>query len=81
MLSTKSDTLFFNPITAHKLTLNATSHTTTISATKPFIYSTIRWSIRTLYTPTAERNGDRRGMSKEEMQGASCRRLVRYEGA
>jgi hypothetical protein len=43
MLSTKSDTLFFNPITAHKLTLNATSHTTTISATKPFIYSTIRW--------------------------------------
>jgi hypothetical protein len=52
MLSTKSDTLFFNPITAHKLTLNATSHTTTISATKPFIYSTIRWSIRTPYTPT-----------------------------
>ena len=50
--STKSDTLFFNPITAFKVTPKATSHTTTTSATKPFIYSTIRWSIRTPYTPT-----------------------------
>src|SRR6476619_6472296 len=52
MSSTKADTLFFNPITTHQVTPKATSHTTTTSATKPFIYSTIRWSIRTSYTPT-----------------------------
>jgi hypothetical protein len=47
--------LFVNPITTYEVTLKATSHTTTTSATKPFIYSTIRWSIRTPYTPTYRR--------------------------
>ena len=66
--STKSDTLFFNPITAFKVTPKATSHTTTTSAIKPFIYSTIRWSIRTPYTPTPGDDTSRTA-EREEAEG------------